>query len=152
MEFTEYKGSEREFARLGQVAYDDDWVLVLDGDTIVHEIPRGTIMSAGVETRSSFKHPVIGMLLGGVLVGAPISAFLGDPLGIKPVILYDPMHVFMTGFLVFLGVCLYFPAISNKKIDWLVINTEHGERTFPLKCELEDELAEFLLQLGTAEL
>ena len=142
--------ADREFTRLGQIAYDDDLLLVLDGGDYVNDrIPRNAIKSARLETRPSFKHPVIGIIMGSVLIGVPVSAFLGDPLGIEGLILCGIETMIIAGFLVLLGLYLYFPALSNRKIVWLIIDTTHGERTFPLQGEITDEFVEFTMGLGT---
>lgn len=145
VEFSEINSSsDRVFEKLGQVAYDDDWLLVLDErDNVIQEIPRARIESVKVEMRSSFKHPVIGVILGGILVGVPASAFLGDPLGVRETILYHLEYLLSAASLFFFGLFLLFPALASRKIPWLVIGTSYGERAFPLQCEITDEFTEF---------
>ena len=153
MRFSDVKNSpDREVTKLGQVAFDDARLFVLDKkDYIVHDINRGSIESAQIEMRSSFKHPVTGIIVAAILVTGPASAFLGDPLDIAELILGDPTILVMAVFLIFLGLCLFFPAISARKIPWLVINTTYGERAFPLTCEITDEFTEFITSLNTKE-
>jgi len=143
---------DREFTKLGQLAYDDDLILVVDGHDYVNDrIPRNAVKSARLETRPSFKHPVIGIIAGSALIAAPLSAFFGDPLGIEVLILCSIETIITAGFLVLLGLYLCFSALANRKMVWLIIDTTHGERTFPLKCEITNEFVEFTKGLGTKE-
>ncbi|MCP4374722.1 MAG: hypothetical protein GY794_00870 [bacterium] len=152
MKLSEINSSpDREFTRLGQIAYDDKLILVLDGDYIIERIGRSAITSARIEIRPSFKHPIIGAIVGTMCVAVPASAILGDPLGIKWMLAYSIFTISSAIFLPFMGLLLYFPAICNRKIEWLVFDTTYGygQRAFPLKCEARDEIVEFIENLGT---
>jgi hypothetical protein len=126
------------------IFYDERVIGVLEGKYVQGTVGRRSLRAYRVEQRTSFKHPIVGAVLGGVLVGVPLQAVAGDPLGLWWLTLASPMRLAGSVFMAFFGAFLLWGVIRRREQPWLVLTTVSGERAFPLNEELSKLAAEVL--------
>lgn len=94
--------------------------------------------------RKSFKHPIGGLVVGLVMVLAPVLSVL-DVFG-AGLALSSPARG-IGGFCMFLcGVYLLWSVVTRKNEPWIAFVLRQGERAFPLKTELSASEADVLVR------
>jgi hypothetical protein len=138
MEFTVGSQTRQTFVGLGALAYNDRLVVVLQGSTVVGSIPRADIRSIRIEPRLSFKHPIVGLVVGSLLSVVPIGTTLMD-------LYYNPV---LTLSFSLIGFYLLFAAARARRVPWLVALTSAGERAFMLHGPVTPEVDAFVRGLN----
>ncbi|MGC4119190.1 MAG: hypothetical protein QM765_32415 [Myxococcales bacterium] len=131
--------------RIGAVAFEGEQLLVLEGDYILARLDRAEVRSLRVEQRPSFKHPVLGAVLGLALL-VPGGAFVGiAPMAATKGVVYVLVGASIS---VIAGVSLLWGVITRKDIPFLVAVTERGESIYaldqPVTAELSSALDRFV--------
>jgi len=147
MEFSKRTDAKAVYKVAGPIFYDDDVIGVLEGKYVQGTVGRRSLQGFRIDRRTSFEHPVVGWLLGGVLVGVPLQAVAGDPLGLWWLTLASPMRLGASVCMVIFGACLLWGVIRRRDLPWLVLMTRTGERAFPLGEELPENAAIVLKSL-----
>ena len=95
------------------IYFNNDVVGVLDGKHSQGRVGRRVLTGFRIDRRTSFKHPVIGFVIGFVLVVIPLQALIGDLLGIWWVTLASPLRLVGSFFPFFLlGIYLLWGVVS----------------------------------------
>lgn len=126
MEWTRSVDESKRYTTTGPIFYDGDLIGVLDGVTVMGSMARKEITAVRLERRTSFKHPILGLILGGVLMAAGLYWFSltsGDGF-----VLY--------GCLLGCGAYLLQGVVRRREIPWLVLVAGTTEREFPLRQDL----------------
>lgn len=131
------------------IYFNNDVVGVLDGKHSQGRVGRRALMGFRIDRRTSFKHPVIGFVIGFVLVAIPLQALMGDPLGLWWVTLASPLRLVGSFFLFSFGIYLLWGVVSRREMPWLVLITDSGERAFPLRDEMPENAVAALRALIT---
>ena len=139
-----------ECLRVGQLALHENMLLVLEGDRVRGVVRLGDLQSVRVEMLRSFKHPVIGAVIGLVMIGAPISVLLGDPFFLGGILGGDFL-CFTGGFLLLLGGYTLFEVFRMRKSPWLIAQTPVGEIVLALDRALSPEESSLLAALGASD-
>jgi heme/copper-type cytochrome/quinol oxidase subunit 4 len=98
-------------------------VVTYDSD-ITFAVQRAEIHDVRLETRSSFRHPIIGGVIAIVLVALPVSAVLGDPFDLWWLFLATPMRIVGAISSVFFGMYLFVLLLSRHDELWVVFELE----------------------------
>jgi len=138
MELTAGAQIRQTFVGLGAIAYNDRLVVILQGNTVVGSVPRADIRSIRIEPRLSFKHPIVGLILGSLLTAIPLSTTL---MGLY----YNPV---LTLSISLPGFYLLFAAARARRVPWLVVLTSAGERAFMLHGPVTPEVDAFVHALN----
>jgi hypothetical protein len=138
MEFTGRSDPTAIYTIVRPIFFNDNVIGVLDGRYVQGTIGRRALRAFRVEQRTSFKHPVVGAVLGGVLTVVPLLTLVGDPLGLWWLTLASPLRLVGSFFMLFFGVCLLWGVMRRREQPWLVLTTASGERAFPLNEELPE--------------
>lgn len=138
MKFTAAVDPHERYVLLGALAYSERLIVVLEGRDVVGSVPRADIRSIRIELRPSFKHPIVGLILGGLLVAVPIGLTL---MGLY----YNPL---LTLSITLVGFYLMFGAARTRKVPWLIVITNAGERAFMLYAALTPEVEAFAQALN----
>lgn len=144
MDLTSSVDSTAQYHVVWPLFFDDDVIGVLDGKYVQGTVARRSVTAFRLERRTSFKHPIIGLLLGLVLVGIPTQALAGDPLGLWWLTLASPMRLAGSFFMVCFGVFLLGSVMRRRDEPWVVFVTSTGEHGFPLRHNLSSEASEAL--------
>lgn len=146
MEFSHNFDPRAKYQMVGPLLVNDDVLGVTDGRYITATIGRHIIVRAGIEQRSSFKHPIAGAVVGTLFVYLSICAIPGNPLGGDGVL---PVRLGAAAiFLAAMGIYLLASVIRRKDVPWLVVETIHGQRAFPLYLPVTQEVIQVLATLG----
>jgi hypothetical protein len=138
MKFTTSVDSQERYVPLGPIAHSDRLVVVLDGSDVVGSVAIADTLSIRIEQRSSFKHPIIGLVLGAILIAAPVGATLSA-------VIFPPV---LTISLTLIGLYLVIAAARVRKVPWLIALTKTGERAFMLYGTVTPEVEAFVHALN----
>lgn len=133
-----------------QIFYDDRVVGVLEHSYVLGTVHRASITAVRFEGRSTFKHPVIGLVLGLAFAGVPVQSVLGDPLHLWWLTLASPMRVLGSVFMLFVGTYLLWEVIRRRDEPWVVFVLGTTERAFPLARPLSAPALQFLQSFNNA--
>lgn len=126
------------YFRAGPLFYSDELIGVVDGNNnVLGSVPRASVTSVRLEQRTSFKHPLIGFLVGITLIAAPIDALMGYPLGIGRLTFGSCAAV---GSELFFGGYLLVSVVRRRDEPWIVFVLRDMERGFPLKWPMPQEI------------
>jgi len=100
----------------------------LDGSYICGAVPRTRLVSFRQEHRTSFKHPIVGLVVGLLMVGASLAVCL---------LALASLH-FLLGsiFTFFFGAYLLWGVVRRHDEPWTVFVLDNDACAFPLKTEL----------------
>lgn len=135
--------------RVGPLALNESMLFTLEGDFVQGFVYLDDIRGLCIEQRRSFKHPVIGAIVGTVLLGLPllsvVSAFADLPWAPQS----DPLmcsEVFVAA----LGAYMLWEVLRNRQVPFLVIQTKDEPRVFQLHGHLAPEVKLLVLALQAA--
>jgi len=123
-------------------------LLVLEGNRVRSVIRLGDLKNLRIEMRRSFKHPVVGAIVGAALIAAPISPFLGDPFGLSGVFYGSLIPIGGTLFCLGIGGFTLYEVLRARRVPWLIANTPAGEYSHALDNDLSPEESQLLTALG----
>lgn len=138
---------DHDLTVLGPLAYDDEVVLFLEGKYVVNSIARRDIISARVETRPSFKHPIMGFVVGLLFLAGAGLVFFGESMGIEWLELPAAASIAAV-FVAIAGLYLVCASFSGGTSLWLIAETPAGQREFPLNGKVTENVEEFVESLG----
>jgi hypothetical protein len=148
MELTAAKSdSSKQYSVVKPIFINDEVVGVLDETYVLGTVARSRLKAFRTETRTSFKHPIIGAILGTVMVGVPVQSALGDPLNLWWLTLASPARVAGAVFMLFIGAYLLYGVLRRRDEEWLVLVSEHEERAFPIGGKLAPHVVDQLREL-----
>jgi hypothetical protein len=108
---------------------------------VLGSVARTSLTGYRIEQRTSFKHPIVGMLLGVALIAVPVQSCAGDPLGVS----WLTPGSFRVGaaslFMLFCGLFLLWGVIRRRDEPWIVFIASAGERAFRLRADLSPQAA-----------
>lgn len=139
MEFTNPVDPTARYHVVTPLFFNDDLVGILDGDAVTGTVARAMVLAVRCEPRSSFKHPVAGLLLGVLLVGAAYWPLRGAPIANWWAILVLSKWLIASLFLFVFGAWLLWEVITRRDEPWIVFVTATRERAFPLKTDLKPQ-------------
>src|SRR5690349_3669776 len=114
MELVSQNTGGETYQRIGPFIYNDETIGIVEGNYVVERVRRAFITGIDFECRSSFKHPIIGLILGLVLVTVPVQAVMGDPLGLWWLTLASPHRVAGTFFMFLFGIYLIWAVLRRR--------------------------------------
>ena len=121
--------SGSRYNRFGCFFHDDRIVGVLEADRVLGSVLRAEVTAIRLERRSTFKHPVLGLLLGLLLFLGPVDLMLGDPWGLRWLALGSCTTMICE---MMFGTYLLWSVIRRRDETWVVFASASGERAFPL--------------------
>jgi hypothetical protein len=144
MEFSNPIDPNARYQVIDPIFFNDEVIGVLEGKYVRGKVGRRLVTGYRVEHRTSFKHPIAGLALGLALVGLPLQALAGDPLGLGGFLAGTNMRTIGALFMVCFGVYVLWEVARRRQEPWLVFVIEGGERGFPLTKELSPQALETL--------
>ncbi len=147
MEFTDSSDPNAVYQVVEPLFFNDDVIGVLDGKHILGRVNRSSVTAFRVEQRSSFKHPVMGFVLGLVMIGIPLLPPAFEPDGLKYFTRASKEWLFVCFFLLCIGGYLIWCAASRRDQPWLVFETGSSEFAYPLRQTLPQRAEEVLRSL-----
>jgi len=115
--------------RLGQIALSETMLFVLEGEKIQGFVYLAEILSLHVEPRRTYKHPVLGALIGFAMVIAPVGVIAGDPQNLGKSFGGD-FFLIWGPLLVAAGLFTFYEAVLSRKVPWLIVETKTTQRAF----------------------
>ena len=139
--------------RVGQIAFNEMMLFVLEGEYVQGFVYLAEIQRITIQRRKSFRHPIIGFLVGLGCVLGPVSVLLGDPVGLAGLLGAGGGCGFL--FVLGIGAFTLFEVITSRKVPWLVVTTKDGDRAFllgePVTAEQEQLVFAFDGVAGAAK-
>jgi hypothetical protein len=148
MEFTSASDPSSRYVVIPPFFINNDLIGVLDGKSVLGSVTRRAVTSIRVENRSSFKHPIVGTLVGAAMVVVSTEYFLPHPEGAWWFALNSPLGSL---FLLFCGCFLLWGVLRRRDEPWIVFVTDSGERDFPIKKVMTAEAVKSLLSVCGSE-
>jgi len=139
---------EGPFSRVGPLAFNESWILVLENNYVAARIDRNDVKALRLERRSSFKHPVLGVAFGIAMI-LPAVGYLFDL--VYAVSVLPRMFGKLTIGVVFLalgGAYLLYGCLTRRDIPWLLVTTNRGEKAFGLEDRSGPEVEALLQSLA----
>src|SRR4051812_33276703 len=119
MELTAALDPTKRYTVVGPLAYDEQLLVVTNQAVVVGSVTRASIRRIRIEPRTSFKHPVVGGVVGLILVAGPLMPRAAERLG-----LVDEdwlMTVKAVGeFMLVVGILVLVCVLLRRRIPWLV--------------------------------
>src|SRR3954469_25311162 len=103
--------------------YNDEIVGVLDKGYVLGSVRRRSFTAASVQHRTSFKHPVLGTLVGLLMLVVPGQGLANDPLGLWWFVLGSCYGWPASLLLMFLGAYLRWGVVRRHDEPWIVFVT-----------------------------
>ncbi len=129
---------DARYSRIGPVFYSDHVVGVLDGEYVVGSVNRNEITAIRQQTRTSFKHPILGSIFGVFSVAASFLLLRADPIVGVPAL--------------FIGLYILWGVVRRRSEPWIVFRLTRYAWAFPLPKPLGDEeIAKLAALLPAAE-
>lgn len=129
MDLTAHADPRTQYSRSGPLAWNETRLLVFAPEGI-SSVVRASIRAMRVEPRSSFKHPIAGIIFGVSFVILPVSTFVGDPFGINLLLWGSAQGVGGAIALLLLGIYLILGVLRRHDMPWLVVQTESRRASF----------------------
>jgi hypothetical protein len=133
----------KRYIRVGPLAFDEELLIIMNQGVVIGSVLRRSINAIRIEPRTSFKHPIVGTVVGlvgvaGLLVPNAVRTFgLQDDDWIQPLrILGFVMAV--------IGLILLLGVVRRRQIPWLVVDTDSGQRCFPLENEVTPQVEQLI--------
>lgn len=130
---------EAEYTRVGPLAWDAKRLLVLNGNDIVGSVVRASIRSVRLKMRSSFQHPIVGVILGVTFVMLGVWPLLGNAFQISTLSHASAFMVWGAMVLAILGAYLIVGVLRRRDLPWLIVQTDVEERAFALAENSEEQ-------------
>jgi hypothetical protein len=141
MQFSSATKPGQKLRVIAPICYDDHVVGVVDGKYLAGAVSRTAVTAIRLERRTSFKHPIVGLIVGISAMGISFLALAGDPTLATPHELVGLLFLFSVGAYLLWGV------LRRRDEPWLVFVLGSSERAFPLKDDLSAEASSLLTQL-----
>ena len=120
--------------------FNDDVIgVVNERYVVVGNVARKSVKGYRIEYRSSFKHPIIGIVFGVSMVSYPVYTIAHTPFGSEWFNTFSIRILAVMGFIFCFGATLLVIIIQRRDHPWLVFVTDGGEVAFPLNSELGPE-------------
>jgi hypothetical protein len=136
MKFSSGIDPKARYKFIGPLIFDDHIIGVLDGKYPLGSVPRASVTAIRFEERTSFKHPILGLILGLLLVGIPTDELTGNHLGIGKLAI-GSCTALVCSFL--FGLYLIIQILRRRNEQWIVFVLGPVERAFPLKQPISNE-------------
>ena len=131
----------------GPIFYNDNVIGVFDGRHVLGTVRRSSVTAWRTEYRTSFKHPVVGLVLAIIMLGVPLQSLLGDPLHLWWLTSMSMLRIIASMCMVLIGLYLLFELIRRRDLPWIVFNLGVEEQAFALKAELPPEAVDAVNQM-----
>jgi hypothetical protein len=135
--------------RLGQIALSDTMLFVLEGEKVQGWVYLADIRRLAIESRRSYKHPIIGSAIGLAFMAAPVSVVLGDPFSIAGYFGGD-LFLFTGGFIGLIGAYTFYEAVLSRKVPWLIVDTATAPRALMFTERLTPAQEALIAAMGAA--
>ena len=142
MELTSSSDPKARYVIAAPLFFNDDVIGVLDGRYVAGAVPRRRLIGFRQEYRTSFKHPIVGLAVGLVMVVIALVSFLA-----WLVALADLHFLLGSIFMFIFGVYLLWGVVRRHDEPWVVFILDHEERALPLKAELSPDHVALLEKL-----
>jgi hypothetical protein len=124
---------------LGPLAFNDQTLFVLEGKTIAAVLHHVQMRHLSLETRSSFQHPIAGLIVGSAFLVLPFWLIWGGPAWGPEALtnLYMAMSLLC---LLAAGAYLVLAVLLRRPRPWLIVDTKVGRRQFLLRGDVTPEV------------
>lgn len=147
MELTSTVDPTARFHIAAPLFFNDEIIGVLDGKYVQDSVARTALTGYRIEQRTSFKHPIMGLILGIALIVAPVQSFAGDPLRLWWFTMGSLHGIAGSFFMLLCGLYLVCAVIRRRDEPWIVLLTTTGERAFRLRDGLTPQAVGVLTSL-----
>ena len=138
----------KRYTVIGPLAYDEKLLVVMNQKVVVGSVPRAAIRRIRIEPRSSFKHPVVGSVIGLIGLAGPLMPSAARSLGAMD---YGWLKLLEAAgdLMLVVGILVLVCVMRRREIPWLVVETDGEQRCFPLEKEVTPVVEQLVKTLDT---
>ncbi len=139
---------DASYVRVGPLIFNEHILHVVESGVVLGSVRRASMKTIRIEPRTSFKHPVVGTVLGLLGVAGPQLPRAASFLGVKAWEWIESLRI-VGFFMLVVGIILLIGVLRRRNIPWVVIDTQNGERCFPLEKEVTPDVEQLVQDLNT---